>query len=117
MHVVKVKRAELLDVVKKNREEHRKLFEEAQVGFRARVIERLDKMLSDARAGVRYDLMVSLAPPIDQTKDYDRIIKALEMSVDEEIELDEREFAQYVMDDWQWKQNVLATNSAYTVSR
>lgn len=115
MHVVKVKRQDLLDVVKKNREEHRNLFLEAQQGFRARVIERLDKMLADARAGVRYDLSVALAPPIDQTKDYDRVIKALEMSVDEEIELDEREFAQYVMDDWSWKQNVLATNSAYTV--
>lgn len=116
MKEIKIKRAALLEAVTANRDGHRQLFEKAQVGFRARVIERLDKMLSDAKAGVRFDLSVSLATPIDQTKDYDRIIRALGMSVDEEITLTEVEFAQYVMDDWAWKQNVVATNNSYLAS-
>jgi hypothetical protein len=35
------------------------------------------------------------------------------METREEIELTEQEFAQYVMDDWSWKGQFTATNSAY----
>lgn len=113
MDSIKVRRDELLAIVKTNREAHRDLFLRAQEGFRARVVERLDKMLADARSGLRYDLSVALSPPIDQTKDYDRVIRALELSINEVVELSEHEFAQYVMDDWAWRQNVMVTNSAY----
>ena len=51
MHSVKVKRQELLDVVRKNREAHRDIFEKARVGYRRQAIAELDVMLADAKAG------------------------------------------------------------------
>lgn len=113
MDTTKVKRDVLLGIVTTNRDAHRDLFLKAQEGFRVQVVKRLDEMLADARAGRRYDLSVNMAPPVDQTKDYGRVIRQLELSVDEVIELDETQFANYVMDDWNWSQNVRHLNSTY----
>lgn len=114
METVTVRREALLDAVRKNRETHRDLFLKAQEGFRARVIEELDRRLADARAGKAINLAFQLPTPIDQTSDYDRVIRMMEMSIHEAIELSEHEFAQYVMDDWAWKKNVTVVNSMYT---
>jgi hypothetical protein len=103
MDTVKVNRDELLKAVQSNREQHRNTFEKACVGYRKEVIARLDAMLTDAKAGKRIVQSVGLIEPMDQTKDYDRAIRMLQMSVDETIELSQTEFAQYVMDDWRWK--------------
>src|SRR5437016_5636643 len=103
MRTVNLKRTDLLDKVKANRAKHRSVFEEAMVGYRKAAIEELDSMIADAKSGKSIRRYVSLVEPMDQTKDYDRVLSMLEMSVDDEIELDQSEFAQYVLDDWHWK--------------
>jgi hypothetical protein len=113
MNTVKVKRNELLAVVEKNRETHRAFFEKACVGYRKEFVTRLDAMLTDAKAGKRIRQHVGLVEPMDQTKDYDRVLTMLKMSTEDVIELSQSEFAQYVMDDWQWKAQFTATNSNY----
>jgi len=114
MEELVVKKADLLEIVKKNREQHRKVFEEALEGYQNAVIKHLQDMLKKAKQGLKLDLRIHLVQPQDQTKDYDRVIKALEMSTKEEIEMDEREFAQYVMDDWDWSNQFWTNNSIYS---
>ncbi len=58
---------------------------------------------------------MDLGPPIDQTKEYDRAVRMLELAVDENIELTEQQFANYVMDEWQWSQHFMAMNSLYSL--
>jgi hypothetical protein len=113
MEVVKIKKSVLLNALKKNRQAHRAIFEEAQEGYRAEAIKLLDKALQDAKYGRKITTFVKLNAPIDQTKDYDRAIKMIEMSVDENIEISEFDFACYILDDWSWKQNVMTTNAFY----
>jgi hypothetical protein len=38
------------------------------------------------------------------------------MSTDTVVELSEQEFRQYVMDDWSWKHNFLASNAMYSAA-
>jgi len=116
MNIVKVERDALLTIVKGNRDKHREIFLDALKGFRAKVIDILEQRLADARAGRRLNVRVNLPTPIDQTREYDRVIKMLEMSVEPQIELTQSEFSAYVMDDWSWKHQFTATNSAYTVA-
>jgi hypothetical protein len=52
--------------------------------------------------------------PVDQTREYNKVIRMLEMSTEDVIELQEHEFSQYVLDDWGWKGQFLASNSAYS---
>jgi hypothetical protein len=113
MDTVKVQVAKLLEKVKANREAHRDLFLKAQEVYRQDIIEELDRMLTDARAGKPIRRAITMPEPQDHTKDYDRVITMLEMSVDEQVELDSVSFDQYVMDNWSWKAGALATNSMY----
>jgi hypothetical protein len=116
METVKIKRGELLAILKTNRETHRAIFLEALEGYRKMAIEELGVMLSDAKAGRKIRRAVSLIEPMDQTKDYDRAIRMMELEVREEVELTPAEFAQYVMDDWRWKDQFIHSNITYSPS-
>lgn len=113
MDVIKVEKTKLLDTVRTNMENHRAIFEKALEGYRKQVIAELESMLEEAKAGKRIRRSVNLIEPMDQTKDYKRIVTALEMSTDEIIELNEHEFAQYVMDDWNWKNQFATSTMTY----
>ena len=114
MERITVKKEELLSMLKKNREEHREVFLEALEGFRKKAIQMLEERLTLAKAGKHFDLYLHIVQPVDQTKDYDRAIKMLEMSIDVSVELSERDFQQYVLDDWSWKDQFLISNSLYS---
>jgi hypothetical protein len=106
--------AKLRDIIKKNRQEHYEIFVEAQKGYRAEVVKQLERILDKARSGGKIETYLNLQVPINQTQDYDRIIAMLEMTSDSHIDLTQQEFAQYVMDQWNWKMNFLAANSNYS---
>ena len=110
----RINREKLLEILKKNRETHRTTFEKAQVGYRAAVIEELEKSLADARSNKRIRRIIELIEPLDETKSYDKIIRMLELSVDDVITLDERDFGRYVMDEWEWSDQFSTSNAAYT---
>lgn len=114
MHKVKVYRNELLEVLQKNRDAHRDIFERALIGYRKAVIEVLEKRLDEARSNKKVGTYINLREPIDQTSDYNKAIRMMEMSVDDKIELTETEFSNYVLDDWSWSAKVSDTNMAYT---
>jgi hypothetical protein len=116
MDSIKVKKAALLKILRKNRAEHRQIFEEAIEGYRKAVIKEFEHRLNEIKAGKKIDVIIRLQQPQDQTKDYDRVIGMLEMSVDDVVELDEQSYKQYVMDDWSWTNNFLSSNSTYSVT-
>lgn len=96
---VTVKKDQLLEAIKRNREGHRAEFLTAQDGYRAAVITALDSMLEEARNGKRIRRVVELVEPQDHTKDYDRVIKMLEMSTADEVTVTEQQFSNYVLDE------------------
>lgn len=114
MNTVKVSRAKLLEILKKNRDGHRELFLKAQEGYRAAVIKALDNALTDACNGVAFRTFVDLAAPEDHTGDYDTVISMLELSVDPEIVIDRGEFQQFVMDKWDWAAHAHFVNTTYS---
>lgn len=114
MKSAKIQKSKLLEVIRKNRDEHKSIFEEALIGYRKEAIRLLDERLNDARDGRKIDLYFHLVQPMDQTKDYDRVIMMLEMTEDEIIELTSTEFSNYVQDDWSWKDQFITSNSTYS---
>lgn len=116
MERVTVRKGELLTALRENREAHRAIFEEACDGYQAEAIRLLEGHLERIKSGKRVTVYVQLPEPVDHTKDYDRVIRMVEMSVDNEVELEAQDFASYVMDDWRWKAAFLTTNSAYSAS-
>jgi hypothetical protein len=110
------KKSELLAIIKENRDKHRAVFIEAQENYRIKVIAELDRRLTDAKEGRQIDTFIQLIAPQDQTKNYDRVIKMLEMSVEEQIPLTDVEFSQFILDRWSWTRQFAASNKSYVAS-
>jgi hypothetical protein len=113
----KMGKGTLLKKIQENRDRHRKIFEEALEGYRKKVIEILEEKVAALKANKRTELYIRLPEPQDRTKDYDRVIAMIKENLIEEIELTETEFAQYVLDDWQWKDEFLSVSNNYTATR
>jgi hypothetical protein len=108
-----VKRSELLEILKKNREAHHEVFLKAVEGYQAEALKRLQAKIKAIKANKLVKMFISLPIPEDKTNDYDRVIKMMEMDTRSEIELTEQEFACYVMDSWDWKQQWTTSNYTY----
>lgn len=105
--------AELLQTVQDNRAKHRAVFEKALEGYRQEGLRILEDRVKDLAAGKTPDIRIIVNRPEDHTSDYDRVIRMLQMSVDNIFELDDRTFAQFVMDDWDWKRQWLDSSNLY----
>jgi len=113
MRTVNIQRAEFVEKVTANRDAHRAVFEKALDGYQRRLVRELERRVADVKAGRRIDRYISLPEPSDHTEDYDRILAMAEMSVDEVIELGADDFARFVMDQWDWKQDFTETATYY----
>src|ERR1035437_8357393 len=119
MTEVRIDKSKLVDIQKNNRSEHRDIFLAAQKSYRQVVIELLDEQLKLAREGKPFLLarIIQLVAPEDHTKDYDRVLRMLELSLDNIVTLSEPEFTNLVQDIWMWSRSWAASNSAYTYSK
>jgi hypothetical protein len=110
---VRVRKYELLERIRKNRDEHREIFEEAITGWKQRVTEVLEEAYQDALQGKKFEPSHWIPRPEDHTDEYDTVIELLDMSLDEELELTRQEFANYALDNWNWQHDFLVTASNY----
>jgi hypothetical protein len=116
MDEIVVTKSKLIAIMKDNREKHHEIVLEAQAGFRAKVIERLDEMLKIAAAGKKIDINVGLQLPQDYTHEYDTVIGMLELDINPEVKLDYTQYKNWVMDEWQWSRQFTTSNASYSAT-
>jgi hypothetical protein len=116
MNAIKIKREELLAIVRENLQKHIKEFEESVVDYRALVLQIAAHNLKVAKTGDVSEFRKMKAHPSAPTSyedSYKRAIRMLELSVDDIIEVEEDIFNQLVMDEWNWKRSFTATTMSY----
>ena len=105
---------DLLVILKKNRDEHNKLYKEALDGYieeaKKAIGQKLQKLLDGKVVGLSFSLNV----PTDHTAEYNTVIGMLEMTTDDEITLDAQEYQMFVEDEWDWQRHFLLSNSTYS---
>lgn len=118
MNEVRVNKNELIEILTKNRAEHRDLFLEAQKKYRLIMVRMLDEELMMARNEQPFNVvnLVRVQAPQDHTADYDRALLMLRMSVDDAIVIDRREFTNFVQDRWGWSKGWADTVKGYVGS-
>lgn len=116
MDSINVNKDELIAIMKENRKAHHDIVVEAQAGFLARVIERLDEMLKLAASGKKIDINVGLTMPVDMTDEYDTVIGMLELDINPSVELDKQQYKNWVQDDWNWSKQFTTTNAYYSMT-
>lgn len=115
MKEVTINKSEALAKLRENRAAHKAIFDEAVEGFRKQAAKLLREEIKRVASGKIEQVYVLLPRPVDHTRDYDRVISMLEMSVNDEVVISQNDFASYIMDDWGWKREFLETNSSYSV--
>lgn len=116
MDEIRVQKSKLIEIITKNRAEHHAIFEEACISYAKMMEQELETRLKEIRSGKKIVRITAMAIPEDHTADYDRVLKMLDLTIDSEIVLQERDVAMYIMDDWQWKRNFMVQNSMYSAT-
>jgi len=116
MRTITVNKKDLLEILRTNRNDHGEVYERAIEGYRREAVAMLEAWIDEAKDERKAPTLFrwSLPIPEDHTDDYSRVIGMLEMDLADTVELTEAEFAQYVQDDWGWKQQWTASVSNYT---
>ena len=104
----------LLKVLKDNLKEHRKIVKEAKSGYKKALVAELKEKLAKAKKNEDFERRICATPPSDNSRDYERTIQMLEMTVDEELDLTGDQFECYVMDRWHWQDSFLTSNAIYS---
>jgi hypothetical protein len=112
--MMKYKKADVLKALKKNRSEHAKIVHEAQSGYRERAIELTKKLLDDLKAGKSVSLVINLPLPVNHLDEFDQVIRMLELSKGNEVDLDGNEFRCFMLNKWGWQHQFLASNVMYS---
>lgn len=111
---VTVKKTEVLDALKKNRETHTAIVKEARAGYMVAARKMLEEEMKKLESGKPVRIMVHLELPVDNTRVYDTAIQMLEMHQVDNIELDAGQFRMFVMNKWDWMEHFLQHNSTYS---
>jgi hypothetical protein len=119
----RINKAELLEKMKANREEHEREYLEAAAKYRYAVVDELRKRANKiARAadesdpGKIDDVDPSVYLPVPQryTEQYDKAISMLEWHDVDTVELEQKEFERWVLNEWEWKAAFAANTQSYT---
>ncbi len=82
--------------------------------FKKDVIEKTERMLKEnIKSDYNFVKSIFVTEPTSNEKDYERALSMLDMSVDDEIILDQNEYNQYVLNEWVWSNSFNHSKAAY----
>jgi hypothetical protein len=116
MNAIKMKRLELLDIVRANKEKHITEFNESVVDFKALTLKVASDNMVAARTGDLKEfkkIKPSPSAPASYEDSYKRAIRMLECSIEDVIEIEEDVFNQLVLDEWNWKHQFATSIATY----
>jgi hypothetical protein len=115
MKSVKMNRMTLLGIVKKNKETHVKLYEESVEDYKVAVVKVAQYNLEAAKTNDLEKMKFKQFPttPISYENQYTKAIRMLELSIENEIDVEEDIFNQLVLDEWIWKNSFMTSGALY----
>ena len=112
---IKVKKDDLIEKIKENKENHIKEFKKAVVAYKEEALKQLTVQTSRAKEGA-LDIKLELVTPVDNSENYDKIVEMFTWEVEEEVELSQNEFNEYVQDETEFAMAAKYSNTFYSNS-
>ena len=94
----------LIEQIVANQATHEETYKRAIEGYRKRVADLMKELLNKVQKGEIDKIFISETPPTNHKREYKQVVAMLLASVNDKVLLSANEFASYVQDDWQWKQ-------------
>ena len=116
MNEIKMDREQLLGIVRENLKKHLTDYAEAVEDYKVGALKVATSNLKIAKTGEidKFHQIKGLPQrPVSYEKEYNRAIRMLELSVDEEIMIEQDTFNQLVLDEWHWKNSFVAASALY----
>lgn len=110
---VTIKVSDIIETLKKNREDHINEYEQAVEKYFLSVQKRLKDFLKSAKKKEDRSFNVGLTPPIDRTADYDKLISMFSYAQNETVELTQADIDQLLNDEFTWAKAAKMSNSFY----
>jgi hypothetical protein len=105
---------QILDTLRKNREEHKAIVAESRVAYVKKAEAAVMKKLDQLRSGKVISLAFQLTVPLDYTTVYDTAIRALELHTGDTIQLSADQVRNLIDDQWDWTGQFTSSNSLYS---
>lgn len=109
---IQVDRLKLIETLKTNKETHVNTYKDSLKGYKVELVKHAESNLERAKAG-KHPEHFPHRRPSNYEPQYTRAIKMLEMSEEKTVRLTAVDFARFVEDDWDWKEEFVATSTLY----
>lgn len=109
---IKVRKAELIAKIKENKATHEKAYAKAVIAYKKEALKQLADLTKKVKDG-DMSVQLYLTTPVDNRKNYDKIIDMFNWEVEDVVELEQQEFNEYVQDETEFARHALLSNSMY----
>ena len=109
---IKVRKAELLEKIKANKNKHIETFNKAIVAYKEEALKQLAEQTVRVNDG-KLDARLNLITPVNNSEEYDKLLLMFEMEVEDIVELEQAEFNQYVHDETDFAITSRMSNMTY----
>jgi len=114
MKEITINKKNLVTTLYKNMETHNKEYNEVMVKYLAMAVKAVDKLLKKLKKGeVNTSLYIDLQKPKSNVQDYKTAIEMLELEVNTNVTISEREFRQYIKNEWEWTRSFEFSKTTY----
>jgi hypothetical protein len=110
---INVNRADLIEKIKANKENHIIEYDKAVIAYKIEAERQLNNLMKAVLDGV-LDIKLTLITPINNAKNYDKILEMFEWEVNDTVVLEQREFIEYVQDETDFAVSAKFSNTAYS---
>lgn len=110
---VNVNREALITALYTGLQVHQTQLTELKADYKKAVVKFMSAAARRARKGDFRDLVLRLQAPQDHSQEYIDAIEMLEVSVDENVQLDKETYKAYYRNEWSWSSNLEASSALY----
>jgi len=108
-----LKKKELIEKIKENKEVHVKEYKDAVVAYKKEAEHQLMTEVARVQEGA-LDAKLDLVTPVNNADNYDKILQMFEWDVRDEVELSQNEFLEYVQDETEFAVAAKYSNTYYS---
>jgi hypothetical protein len=109
---INVQKSKLIEQIKENKKNHIAEYAKAVIAYKEEALRQLATLTTFVNDG-KMDIRLDLVTPINNSKNYDKIVEMFEWEVNDVVELEQSEFIEYVQDETDFAIQAKFSNTAY----
>jgi len=110
--VITIDKNQLITTILENKNNHIKDYKEAVKAYKIEAKKQLQQATQDLKDG-KLKIKLNLITPVDRSLDYDKVVEMFKWEQKDSIEITQKEFNEYVLDETQEALQAKMLNSSY----